>query len=237
MLQESEKAEITKHILDRIEHTHEQRDPWPHRVIDGFFPEPFYRLLKDNYPLADQGWRALLHPENEGGARQVIYLRENEEIAIHGASKRLWADFFEIVNKRLSEALLPRYGLMAYKNDTDAEVQIIRDSTGYKISPHCDTFKHKRHKLLTLLIYFPVSDELVGYGTELYTRRFFGGFRKVKQAPFVDNTALLFQPTHKVTWHGVSEISRTIAARTSLQIFFKLRNETWSAKPASTSSR
>jgi len=82
-----------------------------------------------------------------------------------------------------------------------------------------------------------MSDDLVGYGTELYKRKLFGGFRKVKQAPFVDNTALLFQPTHKVTWHGVSEIGQTVAPRTSLQIFFNLRNEIRTAKPMRPASR
>jgi 2OG-Fe(II) oxygenase superfamily len=229
MLKESEKAEIAKHILERIDHADEQREPWPHRVIDGFFPNSFYRLLKDHYPPADQGWRALSHHENKEGARQVIYLRENEDIALHDDRKGLWQDLFEIVNGPLSEALLLKFGLAAYKDETHAEIQIIRDSTGYRISPHCDTFRHKRHKLLTLLIYFPMSDQLAGYGTELYEKRLFGGFRKVKRAPFVDNTALLFQPTHKVTWHGVSEIGQTVAPRTSLQIFFKLRSEIRSA--------
>lgn len=125
-----------------------------------------------------------------------------------------------------------RYGLMAYQDETNAEVQIIKDGTGCKISPHCDTFRRKRHKLLTLLIYFPISDELVSYGTELYKKKVFGGFRKVKQAPFTDKTALLFQPTHNVTWHGVSEITQAVAPRTSLQIFFKLRHETRAATPA-----
>jgi hypothetical protein len=230
MLRESEKTEIAKHILDRIERVEEQKDPWPHRVIDDFFPKCFYQSLKDNYPPADQAWRALSHPENKQGARQVIYLREGEEIAIQGDHKGLWQDLFEIVNKRLSGALLLKHGLMAYQDQTEAEIQIIRDSTGYMISPHCDTFRSKRHKLLTLLIYFPVSDDLVGYGTELYRKNLFGGFRRVKQAPFVDNTALLFQPIHKVTWHGVSQITQTIAARTSLQIFYKLRNEIRSAE-------
>jgi hypothetical protein len=228
MLQESEKAAITRYILERIERTQEQTDPWPHRVIDGFFPKPFYQLLKDNYPFDAHGWKSLSHPDNKGGARQVIYLKENEEFAIHGERKALWEDLFEIVNERLSEALLLKHGLMVYKSETNAEIQIIWDRTGYKISPHCDTFKHKRHKLLTLLVYFPLSDELVGYGTELYEKRSFGGFRKAKQAPLTDNTALLFQPTHNVTWHGVSEITQTVAARTSLQIFFKLRSE-WPA--------
>ena len=43
------------------------------------------------------------------------------------------------------------------------------------------------------------------------------------------NTALLFHPAWNLTWHGVSEITRPIAPRTSLQIFFKLRQEARSA--------
>jgi len=129
MLKESEKAEIAKHILERIDNVDEEREPRPHRATDGFFPNSFYRLLKNHYPLANQDWKALSHPENKEGARQVIYLRENEDVAIHDDCKGLLQDLFEIVDKRLSEALLRKFGLKAYKDETDAEIQIIRDST------------------------------------------------------------------------------------------------------------
>ncbi len=224
MLSGIEKRVVTNHILARLESTREQSEPWPHHVFEGFFPLSFYQLLKGNFPFSSQSWKTLSHPDNQSGARQVIYLRETEDIPLEGQQKELWRDLYEIINTKVADSLLKKYQLTEYKDLTSAEVQIIKDGTGYKISPHCDTFKHKRHKLLTLLIYFPSSEDLNGYGTELYQKRLLGGFKEIKRAPFTDNTALLFQPTYNKTWHGVSQITKAVPARTSLQIFFKLKN-------------
>jgi hypothetical protein len=200
MLTEQDKKEIVNHILNNLESVDKQVKPWPHYVFNQFFPESYYQLLKDNFPHANQGWRSLSH--NDYGARQVIFLKDEEKIKISGERKN---------------------GLIEYIDKARLEIQIIRDSIGYKIPPHCDTFKDKRHKLLTILIYFPISEELSGYGTELYTRNIFRRYKKVKQAPFLNNTALMFHPTYNVTWHGVSEITEAIPPRTSLQVFIKLR--------------
>jgi hypothetical protein len=221
MLTEQDKKEIVNHILNNLESVDKQVKPWPHYVFNQFFPESYYQLLKDNFPHANQGWRSLSH--NDYGARQVIFLKDEEKIKISGEQKSHWEDFYQFMNSQLFEILLRKNGLIEYIDKARLEIQIIRDSIGYKIPPHCDTFKDKRHKLLTILIYFPISEELSGYGTELYTRNIFRRYKKVKQAPFLNNTALMFHPTYNVTWHGVSEITEAIPPRTSLQVFIKLR--------------
>ncbi|MCP3680555.1 MAG: 2OG-Fe(II) oxygenase [Gammaproteobacteria bacterium] len=214
------KAHIVEHISNKLISVAVQKEPWPHYIIDEFLPESYYRLLKESFPFTEKIWMPLAHPDNNKGCRQVIYLRRGEESSIK-QRKEIWLELYDILDQEVSNVLLTLFELNKYRHKVNAEVQIIHDRTGYKISPHCDAVEGNAHKLLTLLIYFPFHENLTEYGTEMYIREESNEFKTVKKTPFVDNTALIFHPVWDLTWHGVSRIDDQNVNRNSLQIFFK----------------
>ncbi|MCP4473520.1 MAG: hypothetical protein GY821_02905 [Gammaproteobacteria bacterium] len=197
-----------------------QTQPWPHYVIDEFLPKSYYQLLKESFPFTEKVWMPLAHPENREGYRQVIYLRRGEESLIK-QRKEIWLELYDILDKEVSNTLLTLFELNKYRHKVSAEIQIIHDRSGYKISPHCDAVEDNAYKLLTLLIYFPFHENLTEYGTEMYAREESNEFKTVKKLPFIGNAALIFHPVWDLTWHGVSRIDGQNVNRNSLQIFFK----------------
>ena len=207
--------------------------PYNHIIINNFLEEKFIEKIMKYFPdinnFNDRKRNKQIIDNNS--RRKTFYLDnqedfqklKNKDIFIklykHFNNKEFLNNIFKIFNKELPK----EYHL---------QCQLIYDIKGYNILPHCDNFKNKRHKYLTLLLYLP-DDNIEEYGTEMYKEIKDGNisyfdkeinkkrnFTIVKKVPFKKNILFAFIPEYNKTWHGVSKIKKNITRR-SIQIFLK----------------
>jgi len=231
---------IIKHIINRVNESDVLREPYKHMIIENFLPDNFYKLLSDNYPSDIRFYKNVKRKEqivNNRSTRFVIHLDKN--IYFDNWKNRLndkQRIYLSILNNVVSSEGFLRniFNKLErrdfYNKQYHTEIQIIRDATGYKIFPHCDTKKRRRHKYLTMLIYFPNSSYFWDIGTEVYKPNPLGNiydknnkkFKMFKKAPYIRNTLFTFVPEYDKTWHGVSEVKiPPNIERRSIQIFLK----------------
>ena len=210
------------------------KEPYNHIIINNFLEEKFIQEIIDYFPDINNFNETKRKEQiiNNNSTRKAFYLDnqqdfqkiENKDIFIklykYINNKKFLNNIFKVFNKELPK----EYHL---------QCQLIYDTKGYNILPHCDNFKNKRHKYLTLLMYLPDNDNIEDYGTEMYKETKDGNiscfdkevnkkrnFTIVKKVPFKKNILFAFVPEYDKTWHGVSKIEKNITRR-SIQIFVK----------------
>jgi hypothetical protein len=208
--------------------------PYNHLIINNFLDKKFIDDIIENFPEINNFNDTKRNEQiiNNKSTRRSFYLDKQEDfqkiknknifirLYKHFNNKEFLNNIFKVFNKEIPK-------------DYHLQFQLIFDTKGYNILPHCDNFKNKRHKYLTLLIYLPDNDNLKEYGTEMYRENnngiisFFDkevnkkrSFSIVKKVPFKKNTLFAFIPEYDKTWHGVSKIEKNITRR-SIQIFLK----------------
>jgi len=208
--------------------------PYNHLIINNFLDKKFIDDIIENFPEINNFNDTKRNEQiiNNKSTRRSFYLDKQEDfqkiknknifirLYKHFNNKEFLNNIFKVFNKEIPK-------------DYHLQCQLIFDTKGYNILPHCDNFKNKRHKYLTLLIYLPDNDNLKEYGTEMYRENnngiisFFDkevnkkrSFSIVKKVPFKKNTLFAFIPEYDKTWHGVSKIEKNITRR-SIQIFLK----------------
>lgn len=215
--------------LDKINNSNLFYHPFPHIVIENFLDNNLFQNLRDNFP--DNNFR----PSTHGDAiHKNISRRSRIIIESISDTKPLDNYYNEIYTLFSSEKYLNKVMKIFQKNipKTRTEMQIIKDITNYKITPHCDRFK-----FLTSLFYLPDDNINQDIGTELYIpdkNGYIDGeggsydninypkkFKLIKKVKYKPNTLLIFIPLDKVTWHGVSQIKHENYIRKTLQIFQK----------------
>ena len=211
--------------------------PYNHLIINNFLDKKFIDDIIENFPEINNFNDTKRNEQiiNNKSTRRSFYLDKQEDfqkiknknifirLYKHFNNKEFLNNIFKVFNKEIPK-------------DYHLQFQLIFDTKGYNILPHCDNFKNKRHKYLTLLIYLPDNDNLKEYGTEMYRENnngiisFFDkevnkkrSFSIVKKVPFKKNTLFAFIPEYDKTWHGVSKIEKNITRR-SIQIFLKEKN-------------
>ncbi len=224
--------------LNKINTDNLLNDPYPHIVIEDFLDNDLFQKLKDNFPT--QGLKPNYHRDSlceENYTRFVTILNNIEDCKNFDSSyKELYQLFSscEYLNKisQVFQTEIP---------ESRTEMQLIKDISNYKITPHCDTYI-KRHKYLTSLFYIPDDNTSEDIGTELYIPQEdgeisgIGGsydiddpinypkkFKLVKKVKYKPNTLLIFIPEHGVSWHGVSQIKSENCLRKTIQVFQKVK--------------
>ena len=161
------------------------------------------------------------HP-NGGGHRKWIELDKAENIKALSDISFIWTQLNEGIRSTiLLRKLSSKFMLENYRMN----MQLIQDTSGYNIGPHCDTFPNQPHKMLTMILYLSDAPELKPHGTTLYDHHEKDGRHILKYhstVPFVKNTMLLFKPDYPKTWHGVPRYNLS-RPRISLQMFLKHR--------------
>jgi FkbM family methyltransferase len=219
--------DVLAFMVARIEEATLETAPYPHYYIPCLFPADFYqqilrhRMLDDYLkPIGDSGRT----PTSLYHNRAMLKLTPDSFRAMPEADQAFWRSLTRILSSHeLLSALAGRFGDHLGLNPRLAageevvvipENLLIRDRTRYMIGPHTDA----PHRLLSVMIYLPQDDSLSDLGTSIYVPNdptftceggphyAFKGFRRVKTACFLPNTALCFLKTNN-SFHGVETIT------------------------------
>lgn len=219
---------VLNHILGRLEAATVIRDPFPYAVIDGIFPDAYFRRLLDNFPDPD-----VFVPIDELGRvskgaykeRSVVELETDGFNRIPTQLRGFWEDFGSVLSSDLfissfigkfADALEYRFRRICANGvplQVRSDTLLVRDHTDYEIAPHTDA----PHRLISFLFYMPEDDKLRAYGTSLYKPKdpnftcwgdrhhTFEPFTKVGMIEFLPNRLFVFPKTER-TFHGVEQI-------------------------------
>ena len=226
------------HLLNVINDTHQEENPFPHILLKGVFPKDIYQLLLDNYPSSEFFTSANpKHHSNLYGVstRYRLSLTEPTLNVLPIKEKTVWttiraaigsAEIREALFAKLASGLCRRFGVRQNKLSAIRAFprsQLYSECQGFRIAPHPDT----REKIVTMQFAFPADDSLRDVGTEFYQRslnpfdllREPRGFKIVKSMPFLPNHAYAFSVLNDFgikSWHGRSTISPMNLSRDSL---------------------
>lgn len=224
---------LRNHLIDAIERTPLETEPFPHIFIEGCFPAEVYAELLAALP-ADDFYTPLIHKDSvrDDGTSPRIQASLSEErmpLLPAGRQRDLWTAVTRATqDDRVKLALLHKLepGIRERHSKPLEEIEaysrpaLNRDVSGYKILPHPDT----KAKIMSGLIYFPRTDAQVGLGTSLYVpiRRLLGlrpRFQLVKTAPFQANGGLVFAVTRR-SFHGREPLPEGCGVRDYLALTY-----------------
>jgi len=219
---------------EKINNNNLYNDPYPHLLIDNFFDINLINQIIENFPDIEYFKNTKRHEQiiNNKATRQSFYL-DNKDDFNKINNKKLFKEFYKKISNKIFIKDIFKIFNKECPEDYHIQCQLIYDTKGFNILPHCDNFKNKRHKYLTILLYLPDDNNFVNYGTELYKENKNGKihytdkeinkeryFDIVKKASYKKNTLFAFIPEYNKSWHGVSSIKDNIKRR-SIQIFLK----------------
>jgi hypothetical protein len=170
---------ISEHAVDLVRASPINPEPFPHIVVDGIFPEPYYEQILRNLPAQS----SLAIPDKFG----MMKLRPEDPSfqALPPASRDFWTAFDTVTKPAICEALLRRF--LPYAEDklalifgraglgADLELSEFRPLRGIvqcriagaRMGAHVD----KATSLFTYLFYFAPDDTLRPFGTVFYKAR------------------------------------------------------------------
>jgi hypothetical protein len=203
-------------------------DPFPYVLIDGIFPEPYYRRMLENFPAEE----AFLPIDEEGRVSKGAY-KERSIVPFDPESlKRVPSpqrDFWDEFGSWLYSDLFVSAWVKKFAKVLDYRLQricsdgaplqvrsdalLVRDHTNYAIAPHTDA----PHRLISFLFYMPKDEALKAYGTSFYRPKdkdlvcwgdkhhTFEPFVRTGTMEFLPNRLVAFPKTER-TFHGVEAI-------------------------------
>tara|TARA_B100000519_G_C14245054_1_gene439403 strand:+ start:528 stop:1247 length:720 start_codon:yes stop_codon:yes gene_type:complete len=221
-------------------------EPFQHFYVDGnVFSEDFYQTLINNLPDISH-YNPLMHPEaildDNYSSRDMFILTKDKSVELSKNINPIWGKLFNIIDSddfkklifcKLKGDIEERHGKSFNDIECRTEIQIIRDSLGYKILPHPDGMM----KYVSCLIYLPEDDSHKHLGTNIYKESNSGEytgtsgkgneatdfsnkkFELVRKCPFKPNSMTAFAVSNKKSWHGVDEMNEKYT-RNCIQIFF-----------------
>jgi hypothetical protein len=121
----------------------------------------------------------------------------------------------DVFKKWLEPALVARFKCPLSEIPAFPAPQLLRDSHGYKISPHADT----DIKVITTQWYLPRTNSQAHLGTKVHNRLKNGQFEEVRAMQFVPNRGYAFAVTND-SWHSVASMTEEDGIRDSLMMFY-----------------
>jgi hypothetical protein len=103
--------------------------------------------------------------------------------------------------------------------DSYVRLEIIHDTKGFWLEPHCDI----PEKLISSLVYINETEEDLNLGTDLYDEK----LNLVSTVPFQHNLGYLFSGPNK--WHGMERGKKIKVVRRGLQINYVTFKTDWKA--------
>ncbi len=231
--------EIRNHIESKFEKSVVNEFPFPHLIIEDFFPEKIFaqimslNLFRNN---SGQEWISKTDAEKMKTltpyyARKQIDLLNDSLIGVHGEKGLFWKMirdcllednwFVNLVYKKYPSYFNIRFGEFVNTPDfhrlLEKELFLQRHEIGYYIGPHTDIPR----RIFTCIFSFAEKEGFDRFGTELCApvdplKRCWGNdhysydeFKIEKVAPYRPNNFLLFFKTRQ-SFHSVCEIDGSV---------------------------
>ncbi|MES2199155.1 MAG: hypothetical protein V4489_03185 [Chlamydiota bacterium] len=209
------------HVINRLTNAQIHTSPYPYFYIDNIFPDDFYQELLANLPDTSsyQGLSQTGKVDQRTYLdRFVLPLEEDQLNQLSFSQFLFWSNFnIAIKSDEWCSALLKkfdchikeRFGIYYEKVKFSSTAELVRDRTNYSIGPHTD----HPVRVLTLLFYFPSSNDQSHLGTSIYepldptfecegfTHHPFNGFKNLYTAPFSPNSVFGFVKSNS-SFHG-----------------------------------
>ena len=171
--------------------------PFPHVIVDTFFTDSMIALINDIFVTNKHMFTQYTHRQDRYGIDLINYPIVLDYI------NDLKDDILESCRTELELRFENR---MDPSNFKLMEHKLCLDAVGYSIPKHCDTLQ----KAVSIVIYV----NGLGSTTTLYDNT----FNTEKNVKNLENSALIFVPNEKSTWHEVKE---TLEERHTIQIMFE----------------
>ena len=229
-------------VLERIARAEISSKPYPHFHVMDIFPAKYYTyLMKSKLPIEAYHWITNTGRTSGKGDENHPYANRynlnTDDLTgyeFQSANVTIWQDLVNWMRRR--EFVLPllqkfrshlgdRFGDQLVTTDFIADLQVIRDFTGYELAPHTDS----GHKVIVILFYLPDTPKDWSLGTSIYEPldsgfRCQGGphysfdlFRRVKTVEYVPNSVLCFLKTDN-SFHGVEPVIEKDKQRDLIQL-------------------
>jgi hypothetical protein len=232
-------AALRRHVESRLTETPLERSPFPHLVIDEFFPAAVYADILRFNPFRENGGSEWLPREQSANvstgtpyfARKQIDLAKEQPFEAAPDARAFWdalrtsflaGDWFaRRVFERYEEYFVIRFGDLAAEPDFFAllskQLFLQRHEPGFSIGAHTDL----PTRIFTCIFSFADREGFERYGTELLAPddrlvRCWGvdhhprdRFAVCKVAPYRPNSALLFFKTRH-SFHAVPPIDESV---------------------------
>ena len=201
--------------------------PFPHVIIENFFPDDLYRDIVALNPfqlIAGSPWETRATRKEFRPSQEAADLGSEPHASFWHAVARTFLEdrwFFELITQKFPEYFKLRYGSLVKEPDWlsffDEQLFTQRLDSGFFLSPHTDM----PMRVATCVFSFAEDTSCAEYGTELcvpfdrllhcdgrhhHPRE---AFRVVKLAPYKPNNFLLFVRT-PFSFHAVRPIDRNI---------------------------
>jgi hypothetical protein len=229
---------ILGHILERLDLTPAEREPFSHIYLEHVLPWDVYVALLNHLPEPGRyGGSSERHRGyGDGGfVRKRFDLTRANVASLPAGSQELFAglaaamvspELKQAMYAKLAPDLAFRYGIpegrVGELNGFSRPI-LYRETEGFEIAPHPDT----RKKIVTMHLYWPADESQLELGTALYRRRQFTlpfgdwhrRFEKVKQFAFRPNSGYAFVVNNALTkksWHGRERLPAGAGVRNTL---------------------
>ena len=175
------------------------KEPYPHILISGIFPDEFYSVLLEQIPKV-----SVYTPKTKYGKTMTL---ENFDI-LDEEKKKFWKEVYGFLRSdKFASILLKKFNL--FKNGV-SNLFLHKDLENFEFKPHRDTHS----KLVTYLFYLPEDSSLSQLGTHMLVpkkgvvikktteHQDWELFETVKMSEYVPNSFFAFAP-HENSFHAV----------------------------------
>ena len=229
-------GEILRYLVAVLREARLESNPFDHVRLSNVFPGSLYPMILHNLP-ATRFYGQLQHNDavlpSGLSARRKLELRPAQLMHLPDSQREFWTHFGAALESSELEAMFRTLfartlGQRAIANAKLRPVaMLLRDTGGYKISIHSDTFR----KAITVHFYLPTDDSQLHLGTTFHTKGANEcGFTKVETLKFARNTGYAF-PVTTDSWHSVEPMKDSDGERNSLMLIYYvsqgLRGETF----------
>ena len=175
------------------------KEPYPHILISGIFPDEFYSVLLEQIPKV-----SAYTPKTKYGKTMTL---ENFDI-LDEEKKKFWKEVYGFLRSdKFASILLKKFNIS--KNGV-SDLFLHKDLENFEFRPHRDTHS----KLVTYLFYLPEDSSLSQLGTHILVpkkgvvikktteHQDWELFETVKMSEYVPNSFFAFAP-HENSFHAV----------------------------------
>lgn len=209
--------EVKDFVFQSVNNAPIETHPYPFLYVNNVFPAEFYAKMISMMPdesLYKEGSTARTSNAYSLKSRKRINLNSEDILSIKDEKQAFWTElrdflasdeFTLLFIEKFRSELTKRYKQL----NTTTRIELLKDTTDYRISPHTDA----PHKILTLLFYLPSSYAQTHLGTSIYVPKEegyrnergiqldFEDFETYRRVSYLPNTLFCFMKTDN-SFHG-----------------------------------
>src|SRR5438094_3057417 len=236
-----EKSELVENLIqfvvDSVRQAYAEDAPFHHLQFDRIFPDDFYAQMLEAMPVTED-YRAMSGKSKMGSSRSdgkptrtkidlfpeyIRHLPPKKRAVWDFAGRVLRSrELGKVFVKQLAPGLKRRFGTDFAKVRLYPVPILTRDTPGYYITAHSDTF----WKGITVQFYLPPDHSTPHIGTIFHGESSNGSKPKKAQLLFAPDTGYTFAVADN-TWHSVDPVGPEVKTRDSILLTYFVDTGPW----------